>query len=54
MLFLAESSRIGVNILPIAVSKKHNTKGIVVEKIYRPPVDKYCIEFPGGGVLELW
>ena len=53
MLFFAESSRIGVNILPIAVSKKHNTKGIVVEKIYRPPVDKYCIEFPGGGVLDL-
>ncbi|KAK8831824.1 hypothetical protein WA577_001882 [Blastocystis sp. JDR] len=38
----------GINILPIAVSAKRHTKSIIVEKVYRPPVDKYCIEYPGG------
>ena len=43
-----ECSSVGINILPIAVSAKRHTKSIIVEKVYRPPVDKYCIEYPGG------
>lgn len=39
---------IGVNALPIAVSKSTKEKYLIVIKNYRPPIDRYCIEFPGG------
>ena len=39
---------VGVNILPILYSPSKNRKWILIEKIYRPPVDCYCLEFPGG------
>lgn len=39
---------IGVNSLPIVVSKTTKERFILVIKNYRPPIDKYCIEFPGG------
>ncbi|KAK8802795.1 hypothetical protein WA171_006467 [Blastocystis sp. BT1] len=38
----------GVNILPILYSPSRKTKEVLLEKIYRPPVNCYCIEFPGG------
>ena len=47
-----ECSSVGINILPIAVSAKRHTKYIILERVYRPPVDKYCIEYPGG--VNLW
>lgn len=33
-------------------SPSKGTKHILLEKNYRPPVDKYCIEFPGGLIDE--
>ncbi len=39
---------VGVNILPILYSPSRKTKEVLLEKIYRPPVNCYCIEFPGG------
>lgn len=41
-----------MNILPILYSPSRKTKEILLEKIYRPPVDRYCIEFPGGLIDE--
>lgn len=43
-----ECSSVGINILPIAVSTERHAKYVILEKVYRPPVDKYCIEYPGG------
>lgn len=46
---------VGVNSLPIVVSKTTKERFILVIKNYRPPIDKYCIEFPGGNSLWiLW
>lgn len=42
---------VGVNSLPIVVSKTTKERFILVIKNYRPPIDKYCIEFPGGNSL---
>ena len=42
---------LGVNILPICCYPDSEEKMILVEKIYRAPVDCYCIEFPGGSLF---
>lgn len=46
------SLSIGVNILAILYSKINNTKEILLEKNYRPPIANYCIEYPGGLIDE--
>ena len=46
------SLSIGVNILAVLYSRTNNTKEILLEKNYRPPIANYCIEYPGGLIDE--
>ena len=45
---LCPGSWLGVNVFAVLYSPSRGTKQLLLEKNYRPPVDKYCIEFPGG------
>lgn len=38
--------------MPIAVSKSTKEKYILLIKNYRPPIDRFCIELPGGSCFE--
>ena len=42
---------LGVSILPICSYPDSEEKTILIEKIYRAPVNCYCIEFPGGSII---